>query len=62
MPTNRPFFPNPRPVKKVVTPQGEVLVRKECRCGKETLLTVSAPEISSLAMLAQGLWGSQHSS
>jgi hypothetical protein len=25
MPTNRPFFPNLRPVKKVVTPQGEVL-------------------------------------
>jgi hypothetical protein len=30
MPINKPFFPNLRPVKKVVTPQGEVLIRKEC--------------------------------
>jgi hypothetical protein len=35
MPTNKPFFPNLRPVKKVVTPKGEVLIRKECGCGNE---------------------------
>jgi hypothetical protein len=35
MPTNKPFFPNLRPVKKVITPKGEVLIRKECKCGKE---------------------------
>ena len=35
MPTNKPFFPNLRPVKKVVTPKGEVLIRKECACGSE---------------------------
>jgi hypothetical protein len=35
MPTDRPFFPNLRPVKKVVTPQGEILIRKECKCGQE---------------------------
>jgi hypothetical protein len=35
MPINRPFFPNLRPVKKVITPQGEVLTRKECMCGNE---------------------------
>ena len=35
MPTNKPFFPNLRPVKKVVTPQGEMLIRKECKCGNE---------------------------
>jgi hypothetical protein len=35
MPTNKPFFPNLREVKKVVTPQGEVLIRKTCRCGAE---------------------------
>jgi hypothetical protein len=35
MPNNGPFFPNLRPVKKVVTPKGEVLVRKERKCGNE---------------------------
>jgi len=35
MPTNKPFFPNLRPVKKVVTPQGQLLIRKECKCGRE---------------------------
>ena len=35
MPSNKPFFPNLRPVKKVVTPQGEILIRKECECGNE---------------------------
>jgi hypothetical protein len=36
MPSNKPFFPNLRPVKKVVTPPGEILVRKECkRCVAE---------------------------
>jgi hypothetical protein len=35
MPTDKPFFPNLRPVKKVVTPQGEILTRKECQCGRE---------------------------
>jgi hypothetical protein len=28
MPSNKPSFPNLRPVKKVVTPQGEILIRK----------------------------------
>jgi hypothetical protein len=28
MPTNKPFFPNLRPVKKAVTPQGEILIRE----------------------------------
>jgi hypothetical protein len=35
----RPFFPNLRPVKKVVTPQGEILIRKECKCGNEFMGT-----------------------
>jgi hypothetical protein len=35
MPVNKPFFPNQRPVKKVVTPQGEILIRKECKRGNE---------------------------
>ena len=35
MPTNKPFFPNLRPVKKVVSPKGQMLIRKECRCGNE---------------------------
>jgi hypothetical protein len=35
MPTNKPFFPNLRPVKKVITPKGDVLIRKECKCGNE---------------------------
>ena len=39
MPINKPFFPDIRPVKKVVTPQGEMLVRKECKCGKEFMGT-----------------------
>jgi hypothetical protein len=30
MPTNKPFFPNLRPVKKALTPQGQLLIRKEC--------------------------------
>jgi hypothetical protein len=37
MPINRPLFPNLRPVKKVVTPKGEVLIRKECKCGNKFL-------------------------
>jgi hypothetical protein len=37
MPSNKPFFPNLRPVKKVVTPQGEILIRKECKCGNEIM-------------------------
>ena len=32
MPSNKPFFSNLRPVKKVVTPKGEILIRKECKC------------------------------
>jgi hypothetical protein len=35
--TNKPFFPNLREVKKVITPKGEVLVRKTCKCGNEFL-------------------------
>ena len=35
MPVNKPFFHDLRPVKKVITPKGEVLVRKVCKCGKE---------------------------
>ena len=35
MPVNKAFFPNLRPVKKVITPKGEVLIRKECKCGNE---------------------------
>jgi hypothetical protein len=34
-PTNKPFFHDLRQPKKVVTPKGEVLIRKECRCGAE---------------------------
>jgi hypothetical protein len=34
MPINKPSFPNLRPVKKAITPEGEVLERKECaKCG-----------------------------
>jgi flavin reductase (DIM6/NTAB) family NADH-FMN oxidoreductase RutF len=36
-PTNKPFFPDLRPVKKVVNPQGELLIQKECKCGNEFL-------------------------
>ncbi len=39
MPINKPFFPDIRPVKKAGTPKGEVLVRKECKCGKEFMGT-----------------------
>jgi hypothetical protein len=35
MPINKPFFPNLPEVKKVITPTGEVLIRKECKCGNE---------------------------
>jgi hypothetical protein len=35
MPTNKPFFPNLPEVKKVITPKGEVLIRKKCKCGNE---------------------------
>jgi hypothetical protein len=35
MPTKKPFFPNLRPMKKVVTPTGDVLVRKTCKRGNE---------------------------
>ncbi|MFZ0581705.1 MAG: hypothetical protein WAM23_11280 [Candidatus Acidiferrales bacterium] len=35
MPIDKPFYPDARPVKKVITPKGEVLIRKECKCGKE---------------------------
>jgi hypothetical protein len=37
MPNNHPFFPNLRPVKKVITPKDEVLTRKECKSGNEFL-------------------------
>ncbi len=37
MPTDEPFFLNLRPVKKVVTPKGQMLIRKECKCGNEFL-------------------------
>jgi hypothetical protein len=33
VPTNKRFFPNLRPVKKVITPQGEILISKVCKCG-----------------------------
>jgi hypothetical protein len=39
MPTNKPFFPNLPPVKKVVTPKGGILIRKECNCGNEFIGT-----------------------
>jgi hypothetical protein len=35
MPTNKPFFHDLRQPKKVVTPKGEVLIRKTCKCGNE---------------------------
>ena len=35
MPTNKPFFRDLRQPKKVITPQGEILVRKTCKCGTE---------------------------
>ena len=35
MPSDKPFFHDLRPPKKVITPQGEVLIRKECKCGNE---------------------------
>ena len=35
MPIDKPFYPDARPGKKVITPKGEVLIRKECKCGKE---------------------------
>jgi hypothetical protein len=35
MPVNKPFFHDLRQPKKVVTPKGEVLVRKTCKCGNE---------------------------
>ena len=41
MPTNKPFFPNLGLVKKVITPEGETLVRKECKCGREFMGTVA---------------------
>jgi hypothetical protein len=41
MPTNKPFFPNLREVKKVVTPRGDVLVRKTCKCGAEFMGTAT---------------------
>ena len=41
MPTNKLFFPNLRPVKKVVTPQGEILIRKVWKCGDEFMGTAT---------------------
>jgi hypothetical protein len=41
MPTNKPFFPNLREVKKVVTPEGDVLIRKTCKCGAEFMGTAT---------------------
>ena len=35
MPTNKPFSPDLRPVKNVITPISETLIRKECTCGRE---------------------------
>jgi hypothetical protein len=35
MPSDKPFFHDLRQPKKVITVQGEMLVRKECRCGQE---------------------------
>jgi hypothetical protein len=35
MPSNRPFFPNLQPVKEVITPEGQTLIRKVCKCGNE---------------------------
>jgi hypothetical protein len=35
MPSDKPFFTNLPEVKKVITPSGEVLVRKTCKCGNE---------------------------
>ena len=35
MPSDKPFFHDLRQPKRVITVQGEVLVRKECRCGQE---------------------------
>ena len=40
-PVNKPFFPNLREVKKVITPQGDVLVRKTCKCGAEFMGAVN---------------------
>ena len=37
MPINKPFFPDFRPAKKVITPNGEVWIRKTCKCGNEFL-------------------------
>jgi hypothetical protein len=35
MPSDKPFFANLPEIKKVITPTGEVLVRKKCKCGAE---------------------------
>jgi|HubBroStandDraft_6_1064221.scaffolds.fasta_scaffold00390_17 hypothetical protein len=35
MPSDKPFFTNLPEVKKVITPSGEVLVRKTCKCGQK---------------------------
>jgi hypothetical protein len=34
-PTNKPLFHDLRQPKKVITPQGDVLIRKTCKCGNE---------------------------
>jgi hypothetical protein len=41
MPTNKPFSPNLRPVKKVITSKGKILIRKECKCGNEFMGTAA---------------------
>jgi hypothetical protein len=35
VPSDKPFFHDLRQPKKVVTPKGEVLIRKVCKCGNE---------------------------
>jgi hypothetical protein len=35
MPSDKPFFHDRRQPKKVITPKGEVLIRKTCKCGVE---------------------------
>jgi hypothetical protein len=35
MPSDKPVFANLPEIKKVITPTGEVLVRKKCKCGAE---------------------------
>ena len=41
MPVNKPFLRDLRQPKKVITPQGEILVRKTCKCGAEFMGTAT---------------------